>query len=123
MEGRSMSCDMQSQLPGSPSAERRSAPISGTVRHARLKFCASDRFLRELRRRVDEYFEQSGRRRRDCPQMYFKTATILAWFISAYVLLLFVATNWWTILPLAIILGVSIAAVGFNIQHDGGHRA
>ena len=55
--------------------------------------------------------------------MYFKTATILAWFISAYVLLLFVATSWWMILPLAIILGVSIAAVGFNIQHDGGHRA
>jgi linoleoyl-CoA desaturase len=90
---------------------------------AKVKFSGSDRFIRELRRRVDAYFERTGKSRRDCPQMYFKTTTILAWFISAYLLLLFVATSWWTIVPLAVILGLSIAAIGFNIQHDGGHRA
>src|SRR5579864_5284024 len=88
-----------------------------------LKFSRSDRFIRELRRRVDAYFERTGRRRRDCPQMYFKTATILAWFITAYLLLLFAATSWWAVLPLAVVLGISIAAIGFNIQHDGGHKA
>src|SRR6185436_15649995 len=81
-----------------------------------LKFNGSDRFIRELRRRVDAYFEQTGHRRRDCPQMYFKTATILTWFVSAYLLLLFVATSWWTIIPLAIVLGFAIAAIGINIQ-------
>src|SRR5689334_12478161 len=90
---------------------------------ANLKFNGSDRFIRELRRRVDAYFEQSGKRPRDCPQMYFKTATILAWFAGAYILLLLVVSQWWLIVPLAMILGVSIAAIGFNIQHDGGHRA
>ena len=89
----------------------------------KLKFNGSDRFIHELRRRVDAYFEQTGRRRRDCPQMYFKTATILAWFAAAYLLLLLVVTSWWAILPLAIILGVAIAAIGFNIQHDGAHKA
>jgi linoleoyl-CoA desaturase len=89
----------------------------------KVKFTGSDRFLRELRRRVDAYFEQTGHSRRDCPQMYFKTATIMAWFASAYILLVFFATSWWTIVPLAIVLGLSIAAIGFNIQHDGGHRA
>ena len=88
-----------------------------------LKFSGSDRFIRELRRRVDAYFEKTGRRKRDCPQMYFKTATILAWFVSAYVLLVFVAMPWWLVLPLTVVLGVAIAAIGFNIQHDGGHRA
>jgi len=91
--------------------------------NARLKFNGSDRFIRELRQRVDAYFERTGRRRRDCPQMYFKTATILAWFAAAYLLLLLVVTSWWLILPLAVILGVAIAAIGFNIQHDGAHRA
>ena len=91
--------------------------------HAGLKFNGSDRFIRELRRRVDAYFERTGRRRRDCPQMYFKTATILAWFIAAYLLLLFVATSWWVVVPLAIVLGISVAAIGFNIQHDAGHKA
>ncbi|MHC4107449.1 MAG: acyl-CoA desaturase, partial [Planctomycetota bacterium] len=50
----------------------------------KLKFTRSDRFIRELRRRVDAYFERTGRRRRDCPQMYFKTGSILAWFFGAY---------------------------------------
>jgi linoleoyl-CoA desaturase len=87
-----------------------------------LKFNGSDRFIRELRKRVDAYFEQTGQRRRDCPQMYFKTATILSWFAVAYLLLLFFVTSWWAILPLAVILGLSMAAIGFNIQHDASHK-
>src|SRR5438067_7503559 len=87
-----------------------------------LKFNGSDRFIRELRRRVDAYFEKTGRRKRDCAQMYFKTATVLAWFASAWVLLVFVTMPWWLVLPLAVILGVAVAAIGFNVQHDAGHR-
>jgi linoleoyl-CoA desaturase len=97
------------------------------VRHfgelPKVKFNGSDRFLRELRKRVDAYFEQTGRSRRDCPKMYFKTATIFAWFISAYLLLLLVTMHWWLVIPLAVVLGLSVAAIGFNIQHDGGHKA
>jgi linoleoyl-CoA desaturase len=99
-----------------------SVPIDPTD-HPKLKFNGSDRFLRELRKRVDAYFEKTGYRRRDCAQMYFKTATILLWFISAYLLLMFVAHSWFTVIPLAIILGLALAAIGFNIQHDGGHKA
>lgn len=87
------------------------------------KFTNSDRFLHAIRRRVDAYFEKSGRSRRDSPKMYFKTATILAWFFGAYFLLLFLAWTWWIALPLAIILGLALAAIGFNIQHDGGHKS
>src|SRR4051794_31194519 len=90
---------------------------------AKLKFNTTDRFIRELRRRVDAYFEHTGRPRRDCAQMYFKTATILAWFFGAYFLLLFAVHTWWLTVPLALILGVALAAIGFNIQHDAGHRA
>jgi linoleoyl-CoA desaturase len=89
----------------------------------KLKFTGSDRFIRELRRRVDAYFEQTGRPRRDCPEMYFKTATVLLWFFGAYFLLLFAVHTWWLIVPLAVVLGLGLAAIGFNIQHDGGHKA
>ena len=54
--------------------------------------------------------------------MYFKTATILAWFFGAYSLLLFVFTSWWAVVPLAVVLGLAIAAIGFNIQHDAAHK-
>ena len=106
-----------------PIQESAAQPAAGDGRPAKLKFNGSDRFLRELKRRVDAYFERTGRPRRDCPQMYFKTATILTWFVAAYVLLVFVFTSWWIVLPLAVVLGVAMAAIGFNIQHDAGHKA
>jgi len=91
--------------------------------NARLTFGRDNSFHVELRRRVDEYFRHTGRRQRDCPQMYLKTAIILGVFFTFYLLLVLVAANWWQALPLAILLGLSMAAIGFNIEHDGSHQA
>ena len=88
-----------------------------------LKFSRPDEFYLALRRRVDAYFEATGVRRRDCPQMYAKTATILGWFAGSYVLLLLAAPYWWVAVPLAVSLSLSLAAIGFNVMHDGGHGA
>ena len=88
-----------------------------------LKFAPDDEFHHEIRRRVDHYFTSTGRSRRDCPRMYLKTAVVLGWLATSYVLLVFFARSWWLALPLAISLGLAMAAVGFNIQHDGGHQA
>ncbi len=88
-----------------------------------LKFSTADEFHRALRRRVDRYFADTGRRPRDCPQMYVKTAIILGWLATSYTLLVFFSGPWWLALPLAISLGLAMAAVGFSIQHDGGHQA
>jgi len=88
-----------------------------------VKFAKNDEFLRTLKKRVDAYFAETGRKPRDCPLMYFKTATIMAGFVGTYVMLVFVVHSWWLVLPLAILMGLAMAAVGFNIQHDGGHRA
>ena len=89
----------------------------------RLKFGGSNGFQAELRRRVEEFFRRSGRRQRDCWQMYLKTAILLAAFTASYGLLVFVAATWWQALPLAILLGLATAGIGFNIQHDGKHQA
>jgi linoleoyl-CoA desaturase len=115
-------CPMRSKQP-SVAAPIVHANKARVARHAAIKFSGSNRFIDELRKRVDAYFEKTGHSRRDCPQMYFKTATILVWLVTAYVLLLFVVTSWWLVVPLAVILGLSMAAVGFNIQHDGAHKA
>jgi len=88
-----------------------------------LKFLTDTAFQLELRRRVDEYFRVTGRRQRDCWQMYLKTATLIAGLAVSYLLLVFVADAWWQSLPLAVMLGFVAAGVGFNIQHDGGHEA
>jgi linoleoyl-CoA desaturase len=88
-----------------------------------LKFETNDVFRRALRERVDQYFTTSGRRPRDCGQMYLKTTLVLGGFAASYALLVFAATTCWLALPLAVLLGLSLAAVGFNVQHDGGHSA
>jgi linoleoyl-CoA desaturase len=91
--------------------------------HARLKFGKSDGFQVELRRRVDAFLESTGRRPRDCWQMYLKTAILLAVYSAAYVLLVFFAQTAWQAIPLAVLLGLAMAAIGFNVQHDAGHQA
>ena len=89
----------------------------------KLFFTRDNSFQVELRRRVDEYFRHTGRRQRDCPQMYLKTGIILTAFFGLYLLLVLVAATWWQALPLAFLLGLSMAAIGFNIEHDGGHQS
>ena len=88
-----------------------------------LKFAPDSGFQRELRRRVQELIREQGIQERDCPRMYFKTAVILAAFMLFYYLLVFVSHSWWTAAPLAVLLAFAIAEIGFNIQHDGGHKA
>src|SRR5688572_16468390 len=97
---------------------------TGTEGYARsLKFDGNSEFQVEVRQRIDEFFRSTGRRQRDCPQMYLKTAILIASFIASYALLVFVAQTWWQALPLAIVLGLLTAAIGFNVQHDGSHHA
>jgi linoleoyl-CoA desaturase len=80
-------------------------------------------FQLELRRRVTEYFWTTGRRERDCWQMYVKTAILVTGFAGAYGLLVFAARNWIEGAILAVLLGLFAAGIGLNVQHDGGHRA
>lgn len=89
----------------------------------RLKFNGDNSFHRELRRRVDAEFKRSGTRQRDSAQMYLKTAIILGVFALAYVALVFLADSWWQGLLPGLVLGIAMAAIGFNIMHDGGHQA
>jgi len=97
--------------------------VSTTQIGQRLKFGRDDTFYTEVRRRVDEYCRTTGRRQRDCPQMYLKTAILLSTFVGSYLLLVFFAHTLWLALPVALLLGLTTAGIGFNIQHDGSHQA
>jgi len=98
-------------------------PVRAAEPNKSLKFGNDNAFHREIQRRVDDYFQTTGRRRRDCWQMYVKTAVFIVGFAASYVLLVFVAQTWWHGLLLAVLLGLSVAGIGLNVEHDGGHRA
>src|SRR5687767_5924372 len=104
-----------------PSAERprlREGSAAG-----RLKFESDTGFHSEIKRRVSDYFRQTGLDPRDSARMYVKTAAILVWLGVSYALLVFVATTWWLGLLLSVSLALAIAGVGFCIQHDASHGA
>ncbi len=110
----------------SPDSSRRGDPAVASpcnAREERLKFDGDNSFHRELRRRVDAEFKRSGTRPRDSARMYLKTAAILLTFALTYVALVWFAASWWLGLPLALVLGMAMASIGFNIMHDGGHQA
>lgn len=108
--------------------ESNTANVSGTILenldpNQRLKFAPDTGFQRTLRKRVEAFIRDTRLKERDCPRMYLKTGVILAAFMLVYVLLVFVARTGWQALPLAMLLGFTTAEIGFNIQHDGGHKA
>jgi linoleoyl-CoA desaturase len=98
------------------------APLGTSVEvpptNRRLNFTGGDEFYAELKRRVELHMTNNGRRKRDCPQMYLKTAIILTVFVVTYGLLVFWTSSWWQALPLAVLLAFATAAIGFDILHD-----
>lgn len=104
-----------------PIREEKTVPSEEAVRA--VKFAGDNGFLSVVRRRVEEHFRKTGQRQRDCPGMYLKTGIMLAWLTSSYVLLVFAADTWWQALLLAISLGLAMAGIGFNVQHDAAHHA
>src|SRR5262249_2855175 len=56
-------------------------------------------------------------------RMYAKTGLIFGSFVAVYVVLVFFVATWWLAMPLAMLVGLLMAAIGFNVQHDGGHRS
>ena len=97
-------------------------PPIDAPRDRKLKFNTDAGFHAELRRRVDEYFRQDGRRPRDNWGMYLKTGILLTSFVALYLSLLLVVNAWWQAIPVAMLLGVVTAGIGFNVMHDGGHH-
>jgi len=84
------------------------------------QFTGSSEFAQAVKARAAAHLAEHGSRA--TPHMLRKTALILGWLGGSYAALFFVHA-WWQVVPLAVSLGLAMAAVGFDIQHDGGHGA
>jgi len=106
-----------------PASTPENTARTGGASPRRLAFSGGTEFHQTVRQRVDCYFEQDGRRRRDLRAWYLKAASILLLFVTSYTLLVFFASAWWQAVPLTIVLALSVVGIGFNIMHDAGHGA
>jgi len=111
---------MQSEQDGVERAVERRGDLSGGQKRS-AKFLHTSHFQQDLEAQVDRYFEVTGLARRDLPRMYIKTALILAWFGASYGFLVFAATSVLGLVLGAVSLGLAMAGIGFNIQHDANH--
>ena len=87
------------------------------------RFLPHGPFFRDLNLGLEGYFAGAHRTRQATGAMWLKTALILTWFVGSWAVLVFAAATWWQAALAAVSLGLAMAGIGFNVQHDGGHRA
>ena len=78
-------------------------------------------FHTELKKRINEYFEKTGKSVEGNVQLYTKAIILLSSFVFLYIhLVFFTPAAFWAITE-CVMLGIVVAGIGFNIMHDGAH--
>jgi linoleoyl-CoA desaturase len=78
-------------------------------------------FYNDLRERVQQYFEETKQDQTGNWRLFSKAIVIVALHILFYTILVFFTPNVWLALLFCVVLGLTTAAIGFNIMHDGSH--
>lgn len=94
-----------------------------TAERTAVKYPPHSPLRQRLIRAVDAYFRGRRIEPRGGGRMLLKSGLILGWWLASYLLLVFWADSAALVVLLATSLGLAVAGVGFNIQHDGGHGA
>ena len=87
-----------------------------------LKFSNTpNSFHSELKRRISDYFEEVGKSTSGNYKLFIKAVILMLCFAFIYIhLVFFTPPVLWQILE-SILLGGVVAAIGFNVMHDGAH--
>jgi linoleoyl-CoA desaturase len=79
-------------------------------------------FFNTLRERVDQYFEEKHISYTGNFKLYLKTIILVSILIACYTtLVFFTPESGWLSLLICAIMGFDMAAIGFNVMHDGAH--
>jgi len=79
-------------------------------------------FSKSLKQKVNNYFQKESIKKSGARKLMLKAIILLSSLIAIYTILVFIQPNWLIGVILCIILGVNLAAIGFNIMHDAGHN-
>ena len=78
-------------------------------------------FHAELKKRINAYFESTGKSFAGNGHLYMKAIILLTTFFALYTHLVFFTPPTWLAILECILLGIAVAGIGFNIMHDGAH--
>ena len=81
----------------------------------------SSPFFDSLKSKVDAYFEKNRVRTTGNEHLYLKSIILLGMAALLYIVLVFFTPPMiWSVL-LCIVMGLNLAAIGFNVMHDAAH--
>lgn len=78
-------------------------------------------FFNALKEKVDTYFKSNNIKETGNYKLYIKTILLSLTAISFYTVLVFFTPGIILSLFLCALLGLNLAAIGFNVMHDGAH--
>jgi linoleoyl-CoA desaturase len=81
----------------------------------------SQSFHSELKRRINSYFQETGKSSTGNISLYTKAIVLVSLFVFLYVHLVFFTPGILLSVIECVVLGGVVAGVGFNIMHDGAH--
>ena len=78
-------------------------------------------FHADLKKRISEYFEEVGKSTYGNYKIFLKAVILMVSFAFVYIHLVFFTPNVFFSVLESVILGGIVAAIGFNVMHDGAH--
>jgi linoleoyl-CoA desaturase len=78
-------------------------------------------FTDTLKKRIQEYFDKNKIEETGNHHLYIKTGVLVSALVGIYIALVFFTPPVWIAILLCALLGVNLAAIGFNVMHDGAH--
>jgi len=78
-------------------------------------------FFDALRSKVDNYFKSNNIKQTGNYKLFIKTGILLSLITATYIVLVFFTPPVWISISLCCLFGLNLAAIGFNVMHDGAH--
>ena len=78
-------------------------------------------FHSELKKRISDYFEEVGKSTYGNYRIFIKAVILMVAFVLVYTHLVFFTPNVFFSILECVLLGGIVAAIGFNVMHDGAH--
>lgn len=83
----------------------------------------TDTFFVRLKGKVDRYFEETKTERTGNTRLFLKGLMQALSALALYTIVVFLSPPLWLGVLLAVLLGLHLAMLGFNIMHEGGHQS
>jgi len=78
-------------------------------------------FFKSLKAKVNHYFASSGKSKNGGEKLFLKALILSLSAVCIYITLIFAVPHWSVSVVLCTLFGANLAAIGFNIMHEGGH--